>query len=111
MKRIINIKTSKEHYKGAPCLVWCFDDRFHNLLEKFRDFLKKDSGIERVDIIEVAGGAKGLANPDGEYKRQTLLGEIGASVKLHYPPFVGLMVHEDCGAYGKKFPSEKEDHV
>ncbi len=108
-KKIIDFKMPLEHYKNAPCLIWCFDDRLHELREKFRELLTKNAGITHIDEVMLAGGAKDLASPDKEHKLQALLEEIEASLKLHKAPWLGLMVHADCGAYGKKFRTDLEE--
>ena len=110
MRKIIELETPKEHYQGAPCIVWCFDDRFHGALQKFREFLQREFDIQHVDIVKVAGGARDLASKDEDYKMKTALWEqIEASLELHQAPWVGLMAHADCSAYGKKFANEKEE--
>ena len=41
-------ESSREHYKADACVVWCFDDRFSDLLEAF----KKERGFKRIDVVE-----------------------------------------------------------
>ena len=105
MERTISEKIDPSHYRADACVVWCFDDRFSELLQK----LIAAKGWKRADIIKVAGGAKGLASPASEAEREYLLDQIAKSVKLHQPPTIALMVHADCGAYGKKFSNDEEE--
>lgn len=102
MERIVSEKIENHHYRADACIVWCFDDRFSNLLQKFI----AARGWKHTDLIKVAGGAKGLASPTNEAEREYLLDQIAKSIKLHQPPMIALMVHADCGAYGKSFRSE-----
>ena len=95
MKRIISAKIKKDHYKADACILWCFDDRFSPLLQQ----LIAAKNFKHVDLIKVAGGARDLAS------QTYLLEQIEKSIKLHQTPRVVLMVHADCGAYGKKFES------
>jgi carbonic anhydrase len=77
-------------------VVWCFDDRFQTAFSK----LLKRIGMNRLDPIKIAGGAKQLASPKQESDRQFILEQIQASKRLHATKLVILMVHSDCGAYG-----------
>jgi hypothetical protein len=95
MKRIIEFKNSSEHYKADACIVWCFDDRFSDLLEE----TKKKFNLKRIDQVEVAGGAKELAGSGSG--TDFVLDQVYKSIKLHHTPLIILMVHKDCGAYGK----------
>ncbi|MBI2515213.1 hypothetical protein HYV91_03495 [Candidatus Wolfebacteria bacterium] len=100
---------SRDHYRADACVVWCFDDRFAGLLE---DFIKAKN-FRRVDLIKVAGGAKDLVGFSDtitcDSKQSYLLDQIAKSIKLHQTPLVILMVHADCGAYGKKFETVLEE--
>jgi len=96
MKRIVSHKSQKEHYKADACIIWCFDARFSELLDKFI----KQKGFVHVDMIYVAGGAKDLASPENESAREYVLGQISKSVTLHHTELVIPMVHMACGAYG-----------
>lgn len=107
MERAISEKTDARHYKADACMVWCFDDRFSDLLQKFI----AARAFKHVDLIKVAGGAKGLANPPGDKEREYLLDQISKSVKLHQPPIIALMVHADCGACGSRFESGEAEQV
>src|SRR6202030_4841763 len=65
----------------------------------FRKFLKH-IGIVSSDPIKIAGGAKGLAAPEGDVEREFLIEQIRTSMRLHGTTRVILMLHSDCGAYG-----------
>ena len=96
MKHVLKHEVSKEHYQSDACIVWCFDNRFSELLdvftrqEKFRD----------TDVVEIAGGIKDIANPSRQDEREYVLGQIEKSVRLHKTPLIVLMAHNNCGAYG-----------
>lgn len=107
-KRIIHHNVKQNHYNASLCLVWCFDDRFSNLLDNFKRKLNKTNNITHLDIIKVAGGAKCLTNGP-TYIRRTIIENIAISVKLHRCREIGLMVHSDCGAYNRKFAGDKEE--
>lgn len=95
MERIFSINSPKEHYHGATCVVWCFDDRFSGALA---EYLK--SGVSgSADVVEVAGGAKALAEEAG-MNRDFVLNQIKLSAALHAADKLVLMVHMDCGGYG-----------
>ncbi len=85
----------REHYDADACVVWCFDDRFSDLLEAY----KKERGFKHADVVECAGGAKALAAPDGA-DRDFVVNQIKLSNQLHKTPHAILMVHIDCGGYG-----------
>ena len=56
MKKVISFKSDRKHYNADACIVWCFDNRFGDLLSKF----KKKFGLRYTDDLEVAGGAMNL---------------------------------------------------
>src|SRR4030043_2229889 len=95
-KKIIQFKSSINHYCADACIVWCFDDRFTPLLDEFI----KERGYKNYDLVKVAGGAKNLAEPDHETERLFILKQIRTSINLHNAKLVVLMCHEDCEAYG-----------
>ncbi|MBI2055713.1 MAG: hypothetical protein HYT42_02365 [Candidatus Sungbacteria bacterium] len=105
MERIVSEKIDPSHYRADACAIWCFDDRFSGLLQKFIE----TKGFKHVDLIKVAGGAKGLASPANEAEREYLLNQIAKSVKLHQPPLIILAVHADCGAYAAVFADADEE--
>ena len=62
-----------------------------------------------VDLIKVAGGAKELAADGDTAEKNFLLHQIQKSIKLHSPHTLALMVHTDCGAYGKSLDDSKSE--
>lgn len=96
MRKVFHFDAPREKYRCDAAVVWCFDNRFEQGLKKYL----RRIGIENIDPIKVAGGARALASPDHESDREFVLGQIQKSVRLHSPAFVVLMVHSDCGAYG-----------
>ena len=83
-------------YRSDAVAVYCFDDRFTLVVQKFLKRLK----LERVDTIRVAGGARALASPDGGPEKNFLLDQLRLSRKLHEVGRVILIAHSDCGACG-----------
>lgn len=102
MKKIIKLKTPRHHYKADACVIWCFDNRFSVALEN----LVKRMKFKHIDLVKIAGGAKVLATPEVEPEEKYILGQIEKSIKLHHTKQIVLMVHSECGAYGKHFKSE-----
>jgi hypothetical protein len=96
MRKVFHFDAPREKYRCDAAVVWCFDNRFEQGLKKYL----RRIGIENVDPIKVAGGAKALASPEHETDREFVLGQIQKSIRLHSPGCVVLMVHSDCGAYG-----------
>jgi|SRR6185312_1803002 len=96
MRKLFHFASPREHYTADAVVVWCFDHRFNPALRKF---LQK-TGVEHVDLIVVAGGAKNLASPQNENDRRFVLDQIKSSTQLHQTKTVFLMLHSDCGAYG-----------
>ncbi len=64
-----------------------------------RKFLKKQ-GIERADMIVVAGGAKTLASPRNDFEQDFILEQVRMSIRLHQTKRVMVMSHSDCATYG-----------
>jgi hypothetical protein len=95
MEKIVAFDSPKEHYTADACVVWCFDDRFYKLLKTFG----KQEGWRNIDLVKVAGGAKGLAGGPGA-DRDFLVSQVKASLRLHGTKRLILMLHRDCGAYG-----------
>jgi hypothetical protein len=100
-KLIIPFKSPEKHYESDACIIWCFDARFSELYDKL-DLL----GWKKRDLIKVAGGAKELVS-DGPGK-DFILDQISKSVRLHRPKIIVLMVHKNCGAYGKLNVADEE---
>ena len=83
-------------YRSDAVAVYCFDDRFTLVVQKFLKRLR----LERVDTIRVAGGARALASSGGESENNFLLDQLRLSRKLHDTGRVILIAHSDCGACG-----------
>lgn len=117
MERVITADIPTGHYEADAVIFWCVDDRFGGAYKRMGqgvrlldEFIGQKS-FSRVDLFMVAGGAKGFADEDGSLDKNFLFSQLEKSIKLHKPKVVILMVHSDCGAYGKKFDSlaaEKE---
>lgn len=84
----------KDHYIADACILSCIDARFSAAIKE----LKKSLGLKMCDLIQVAGGAKGLSNENEEGKY--LKNQILTSIRLHRPKIIILTSHTDCGAYG-----------
>lgn len=108
MKSVIFHRLARDHYTADACALWCFDSRFSSLLTK----LAKKKGWKHIDLIKVAGGAKGVASPALHFEREYLIDQIAKSIRLHHPRHIALMVHADCGAYGNpKFSSHMKERT
>ena len=83
-------------YRSDAVAVYCFDDRFTLVVQKFLRRLM----LDRVDTIRVAGGARAFASPDRESEKNFLLDQLRLSRKLHDTGRVILIAHCDCGACG-----------
>ncbi|MEK7500911.1 MAG: carbonic anhydrase [Patescibacteria group bacterium] len=105
MNKIISHKIDPQHYTADVTIIWCFDDRFSELLDK----LARHNGWRWIDLIKIAGGAKGLAMEGQSAEKNFLLNQIEKSISLHHPDTIALMVHTDCGAYGKSFNDAKSE--
>ena len=101
LTRYITEKVPPGQYTAAACAVWCFDARFGRLARLFESY---QSGP--VDFVAIAGGAKALVDPGPA--RSYVLDQIAASLRLHQSREIVLMVHENCGAYGKDFAGADE---
>ena len=106
MERILTFtKESKmDHYLADACIVWCFDSRFG---EAYRQFIE-DRNFNHIDQIKVAGGAKDLTNDSNG--KNFILDQIEKSLHLHKSESIILMVHTNCGAYGKNFSNQAEEY-
>ena len=93
MEKKIKFQSSTDHYIADACVVWCFDDRFSDLLGKFTKKMK------HFDLVKIAGGAKALAGEPSP-EQDFVLSQIKTSVRLHGAKRIALMLHRDCGAYG-----------
>jgi carbonic anhydrase len=97
MKKVFHFEAPREWYVCDAAVVSCFDSRFD---VGFSKFLKR-VGVANPDPIRIAGGAKALASPDRESDRAFVVEQILKSVNLHGTRRVILMLHSDCGAYGR----------
>jgi carbonic anhydrase len=77
-------------------VLCCFD---HRISTAVRKFLRKQ-GIERADMIIVAGGAKTLASPRNDFEQDFILEQVRMSIRLHQTERVLVMSHSDCATYG-----------
>ncbi len=77
-------------------VLCCFD---HRISTAVRKFLRKQ-GIERPDMIVVAGGAKTLASPRNDFEQDFILEQVRMSIRLHQTKRVLVMSHSDCATYG-----------
>lgn len=90
----ILFRSPKSHYEADAAIVWCFDNRFWQLLLAF----VKERGLKWFDPVILAGGAKSLASANEEGK--AVMEQIQASIRSHHAPRVILMTHSDCSGYG-----------
>ncbi len=96
MQKVFHFDSARENYVSDAAIVWCFDNRFTLVLDKFLKRLR----IEQCDRIRLAGGAKCLTAPAGDPDREFVLKQIGISMALHQTRRIVLTLHSDCGAYG-----------
>ncbi len=85
----------KEHYTADACIVWCFDNRFWGLLNKFLERWRD----AHFDLVMLAGGARSLYI-GRRLNDRTILNQIAASIRFHRINRVILITHSDCGAFG-----------
>jgi carbonic anhydrase len=97
MKKVLHFEAPREWYVCDAAIVSCFDSRFDVGFSKLLKRLK----VMNPDPIRIAGGAKALASPDRESDRAFVVEQILKSVNLHETKRVILMLHSDCGAYGR----------
>jgi carbonic anhydrase len=96
MRKIFHFDSPPEPYVADAAVLCCFD---HRISTAVRKFLKKQ-GIERPDMIVVAGGAKTLASPRNDFEQDFILEQVRMSVLLHQTKRVLVMSHSDCATYG-----------
>lgn len=97
MEPFVRFDSQKDHYTADACVVWCYDDRFYQLLKAFG----KQEGFGHIDLVKIAGGAKALASAEAASpERDFVLDQIKKSAMLHGTKRLVLMLHRDCGAYG-----------
>src|SRR5712692_8625165 len=96
MKKIFHFDSPADAYVADAAVLCCFDHRINRAVRKF---LKKQ-GIERADMIVVAGGAKTLASPRNDFEQDFILEQVRMSIRLHQTKRVLVMSHSDCATYG-----------
>jgi len=96
MRKIFHFDSSAAPYVADAAVLCCFDHRIGSVVRKF---LKKQ-GIERADMIVVAGGAKTLASPRNDFEQDFILEQVRMSIRLHQTKRVLVMSHSDCATYG-----------
>jgi hypothetical protein len=96
MRKIFHFDSSADPYVADAAVLCCFDHRIGTAVRKF---LKKQ-GIERTDMIVVAGGAKTLASPRNDFEQDFILEQVRMSIRLHQTKRVMVMSHSDCATYG-----------
>jgi len=96
MRKIFHFDSPRAPYIADAAVLSCFDHRIGTAVRKF---LKKQ-GIERPDMIVVAGGAKTLASPRNDFEQEFILEQVRMSIRLHQTPRVMVMSHSDCATYG-----------
>jgi carbonic anhydrase len=96
MRKIFHFDSPAAPYVADAAVLCCFDHRIGTAVRKF---LKKQ-GIERADMIVVAGGAKTLASPRNDFEQDFILEQVRLSIRLHQTKRVLVMSHSDCATYG-----------
>ena len=96
MRKIFHFDSLADPYVADAAVLSCFDHRISQAVWKF---LRKQ-GIERPDMIIVAGGAKTLASPRNDFEQDFILEQVRMSIRLHQTRRVLVMSHSDCATYG-----------
>ena len=96
MRKVFHFDSPPDPYVADAAVLCCFDHRINMAVRKF---LKKQ-GIERPDMIIVAGGAKTLASPRNDFEQDFILEQVRMSIRLHQTNRVLVMSHSDCATYG-----------
>ena len=96
MRKIFHFDSPSDPYIADAAVLCCFDARIGQVVRKF---LRKQ-GIERPDMIIVAGGAKTLASPRNDFEQDFILEQVRMSIRLHQTKRVLVMSHSDCATYG-----------
>jgi len=96
MRKIFHFDSPPDQYVADAAVLCCFDHRISRVVRKF---LKKQ-GIEKADMIIVAGGAKTLASPRNDFEQDFILEQVRMSIRLHRTERVLVMSHSDCATYG-----------
>ena len=77
MRKIFHFDSPADQYVADAAVLCCFDHRISTVVRKF---LKKQ-GIERADMIIVAGGAKTLASPRNDFEQDFILEQVRMSIR------------------------------
>lgn len=96
MRKVFHFDSPPGQYVADAAVLCCFDYRISTAVRKF---LKKQ-GIDRADMIIVAGGAKTLASPRNPFEQDFILEQFRMSIRLHQTERVLVMSHSDCATYG-----------
>jgi len=96
MRKVFHFDSPPGPYVADAAVLCCFD---HRISMAVRKFLRKQ-GIERADMIIVAGGAKTLASPRNDFEQNFILEQVRMSIRLHQTERVLVMSHSDCATYG-----------
>jgi len=96
MRKVFHFDSPPDPYVADAAVLCCFD---HRISMAVRKFLRKQ-GIERADMIIVAGGAKTLASPRNDFEQDFILEQVRMSIRLHQTERVLVMSHSDCATYG-----------
>jgi carbonic anhydrase len=96
MHKVFHFDSPSGQYVADAAVLCCFDHRINMAVRKF---LKKQ-GIERPDMIIVAGGAKTLASPRNPFEQDFILEQVRMSIRLHQTNRILVMSHSDCATYG-----------
>jgi carbonic anhydrase len=96
MEKIFHFDSPPEQYVADAAVLCCFDQRIRLAVGRFL----QRQGVERPDMIVVAGGAKTLASPRNDFERDFILEQVRMSIRLHQTRRMFLMSHSDCATYG-----------
>jgi len=96
MRKVFHFDSLPDPYVADAAVVCCFDYRISTAVRKF----VRRQGIERPDMIIVAGGAKTLASPRNPFEQDFILEQVRMSIRLHRTRRVLVMSHSDCATYG-----------
>ena len=77
MRKVFHFDSPPGPYVADAAVLCCFD---HRISMAVRKFLKKQ-GIERPDMIIVAGGAKTLASPRNDFEQDFILEQVRMNFK------------------------------
>jgi carbonic anhydrase len=96
MRKVFHFDAAPEPYTADAAVLCCFDQRIRQTVNKFL----QRHGVQKPDMVVVAGGAKTLASPRNDFERDFILEQVRMSILLHQTQRVILMSHSDCATYG-----------